>query len=257
MFVCARRIATRSTERLDRQMMIGYAVVVVLMTLASWGAFSGGSADEGYSDAGEEEEISPEARRGRLLRNVVIYRASAMLGVYSAARSSRKEFRKALAAAQSLTTEYIRVVQTPRAHFRPLSALSADKEDMKAALMLDAAYQASQGVLDTPIKEGSTGTLRDALITTYAMLADFVPDDLAERVNRYREMFRIAGEKVKSGEQIDGRALAEATSKFRPSEEDEKATQKAHDEYKALAAEMAAYLNRIAPRDTPSDERPT
>lgn len=158
--------------------------------------------------------------------------------------------REALVAAQSLTTAYSKVLQQPRDHFWPLSALPADKETMKTALKMNAAFQASQGALDNPL-EGGKSTLRDALIIGYASLSDFVPDDLATRVNPYYRFVRTEGERVKSGEQMDGRALGLGLRRLAPSEDDERESQKARDEWTALADEMRAYIDRIAPSKKP------
>lgn len=157
--------------------------------------------------------------------------------------------RDALAAAQSLTTAYSKILQTSRDHFWPLSSLPADKETMKAALKMDAAFQASQGELDMPVKgEQITTPLRQTYISAYAMLADFVPDDLAARVNPYWKFIKTEGERVTSGEQTDGMALAQGLTKIKPSEDDERECQKARDEWTTLGDEMRAYLDRIAPR---------
>jgi hypothetical protein len=152
-------------------------------------------------------------------------------------------------AAQALTTAYSKVLQTPRDHFWPLSRLPAgDKEAMKTALKLDAAYQASQGTLDKPTPGGKTMILRDTYIMTYAMLANFVADDLADRVNPYWRLMKTSAQRMKAGEQVDW--LAEVT-KLAPSEEDAEATARAHEEMQTLADEMTAFLDRIAPRKEP------
>ena len=165
-------------------------------------------------------------------------------------RSLRTDAGAQLDAAQTLTTAYSKVLQTPRDHFWPLSTLPADKEVMKAALKLDAAFQARLGVLDK-LMEGGTATLRDGFISTYAMLADFVSDDLAARVNPYWKYIRTQGERVKSGEQLDAMASAKELTRLVPSEADKRASEQAHDEFKVLAEDMTAYLERIASRNAP------
>jgi hypothetical protein len=127
-----------------------------------------------------------------------------------------------------------------------VSALPADKETLKAALKLDAAYQASQGELAKPLK-GSKATLRDSFIGAYANLADFVPDDLAERVNPYWAFIRSEANQA-DGSTAGDSAHARAFLSLAPSDADNDATERAHEEYTALAAEMTAYLDRIAPR---------
>jgi hypothetical protein len=158
-----------------------------------------------------------------------------------------EQLRRQIDAAQSLTTAYSRILQAPRGHFWPLSTLNVDKKTIKVALKADAAYQASQGTLDGPV-EGGTTTLRDGYIFSYATLADFVQDDVAARVNRYHEFIKSQGDRVRSGEPIDAMASAEALAKLAPSKDDERASQQARDEWVALADEMTAYLDKIAPR---------
>ena len=165
-------------------------------------------------------------------------------------RSARTDAGAQLDAAQSLTTAYSKILQTPCDHFWPLSALPADKATMKMALMMDSAFQASMGDLDKPLEGGKT-TLRDTYISTYAMLADFVPDDLAARVNPYWKYIRTQGERMKSSEQSDVTAAAKQLTKLVPSDADKRASEQAHDEFKVLAEDMAAYLDQIAPRKSP------
>jgi hypothetical protein len=157
-----------------------------------------------------------------------------------------------LQAAQALTMAYRKVLQTPRDHFWPLSALPADKETLKVALRMDAAFQASRGVIDEPVQNGNAKvSLRETYISTYAMLADFVPDDLAARVNPYWSFIKAEGKKVESGEPMDATAAAHALMKLAPSEDDRRASQSALDESGRLSHEMRAYLDRIAPRKAP------
>jgi hypothetical protein len=159
-----------------------------------------------------------------------------------------EQLRRRVIAAQSLVSVYSKVLQTPRAqaHFWPVSALPADRETLKAALKLDAAYQASQGELDKPLK-GSKVSLRDSFIGAYANLADFVPDDLAERVNPYWAFLRSEANQAEASK-AGASAHAHAFLSLAPSDADNDATERAHEEYTALAAEMTAYLDRIAPR---------
>ena len=157
------------------------------------------------------------------------------------------DLQRALVKAQALTTAYSQILQTPRDHFWPLSKLPADKETMKAALKMAAAYWATKGELDKSV-EGEKMTLRDAYVSTYAMLADFVPDDLAARVNPLYRFIRTTGERLKAGEQMDMKAHAEQLAKVEPSEDDQRASARALGEFQILAAEMTAYLDRMAPR---------
>jgi hypothetical protein len=160
------------------------------------------------------------------------------------------EFRRALGAARTLTIAYGKILQTPRDRLRPLSALPVDKETMKLALKTDAEFQASQGELDKPLTLEGIGkmTLRDAYISTYAQLADFVPDDLAARVNPYWRFMATEGQRIKAGEQVDRMTQARELTKRAPSEADQQAIERAEDEFRVLVDEMTAYLDRIAPR---------
>lgn len=161
-----------------------------------------------------------------------------------------EQLRRQVEAAQSLTTAYSKILQTPRDHFWPLSALPASRETMKTALKVDAAYQASQGELDKPIGGGSA-TLRDGFVISYASLADFVPDDLAARISPYWKFMRMQGGRAREGEPFDEMAVARALTELAPSEEDKQASEKAQGEWATLADEMGAYLDRIAPRKKP------
>jgi hypothetical protein len=69
---------------------------------------------------------------------------------------------------------------------------------MKTALKMVAAFWAVRGELDEPTGGGET-TLRDTYISTYATLADFVPDDLAARVNPFYRFIRTGGARLKAG----------------------------------------------------------
>lgn len=116
---------------------------------------------------------------------------------------------------------------------------------MKTALKADAAYQVSHGALDKPVAGGSA-TLRDGFVISYSSLADFVPDDLAARINPYWKFIMMQGERAREGEPFDEMAVARALTELAPSEEDKQSTLQAQDEWATLADEMGAYLDRIA-----------
>jgi hypothetical protein len=189
-----------------------------------------------------KQELVTKGMTKEAARQVWIARARAII-------QGRNQANSELEAAQSLTTAYSKLLQTPRDHFWPLSALPADKKTMKAALKMDAAFQISQGELDKPLG-GREVTLRDIYISTYARLADFVPDDLATRVNFYWKSMRTELERVNSG-QIDEMTLAQILTKLAPSQDDEREIQKARAEWPVLADEMRAHLDRIAPLKKP------
>jgi hypothetical protein len=84
-----------------------------------------------------------------------------------------------------------------------------------------------------------------ALTSTYASLADFVPDDLAARIDPFWKFIRSGGEG------LDEVALVKGLTKLAPSEEDTQASEKGQAEWYTLGEEMRAYLDRIAPRKEP------
>lgn len=72
-----------------RDYLAAFAIIVVLMWLASEGVFRNFDDEGYYSD--REEEPDPQAKRERLLRNIIGYSGAALVGVAIAHRRMRRE----------------------------------------------------------------------------------------------------------------------------------------------------------------------
>jgi hypothetical protein len=98
-------------------------------------------------------------------------------------------------------------------------------------------------ILVSPSRVPETGSgTRDTYISTYAQLADFVPDDLATRVNPYWRFLATEGQRIKAGEKVDRMTQARELTRLAPSEADQEAIERVEDEFRVLADEMTAYL---------------
>jgi hypothetical protein len=92
-------------------------------------------------------------------------------------------------AARALVAVYSRLLEENTGMLIPASRLPAGKDVFKTALKIAAAADLAAGRLDDV---NGRVKLRDAYVVSYAHLADVVPDDFAEHMNRFHESIQKA-----------------------------------------------------------------